>query len=91
MDNNLDDENINNVFESKSSFNTIDSNKINITKEEECQIHNQIKYEEEKLKKLENEKNKLIIEENERKQMILNEINKAQFKKLQMKKQFEET
>ena len=82
--NNLNDTNSNSI-ESKSSSILIDTLRIKKVNEEEKEIETQIKFEEEKLKKLEKEKNKLINEENERKKLIIDEMNKKKLKKNEMK------
>ena len=60
--------------ELKNSVNSINSMQMREISEEEKEIQNQIKYEENILKKLKEEKNKLIEEERNRRDMIFIEI-----------------
>jgi len=79
-----------NFFDSKTSFNSIDTFKINKVNGEEKEIQNQLKLEEEKLKELEEQKSKLIEEEKERKQKIKEEITKNEIKKMEMHRIYKE-
>ena len=83
-------DNFTNFYDSKNSYNTIDTLKINEVKQEENDIQNQIHYEEERLKVLEKEKNKLIKEDEKRRQIISDEINKNEIKKIEMKRKYEQ-
>ena len=76
--------------ELKNSVNSINSMQMREISEEEKEIQNQIKYEENILKKLKEEKNKLIEEERKRRDMIFIEINNNKNKMEEKKEEIKE-